>query len=112
MSISQLRVARLAALCLLSRRAKKSALSFALALFALAQFALHIDCTSRLYISLAHAGHAAAVSADAAHSAVAQGAFELDVRRLGAFTEGHLTHAAWLAEQRWLWLFAKAVKMR
>jgi hypothetical protein len=107
MSISPLCVARLAALCLLLRRAKKSALSFALALFA-----LHIDCTSRLYISLAHAGHAAAVSADAAHSAVAQGAFELDVRRLGAFTEGHLTHAAWLAEQRWLWLFAKAVKMR
>ncbi len=43
---------------------------------------------------LAHAGQASAVSADDAHSAIAQGAFVVDVRGARAFAVGHLPQAA------------------
>jgi 3-mercaptopyruvate sulfurtransferase SseA len=44
----------------------------------------------------AHAGQASAVSADDAHTALAQGAFVVDVRSQQAFAAGHLAQAACL----------------
>ena len=76
------------------------------------QTALLIFATlALLCASAAHAGAQGVVSADDAHTAVAQGAYVMDVRPASAFAQGHVQQAASMPADAATWPLAELAQL-